>query len=221
MENTSQHAATSSTSSSSSSSAAFVTTTNKKKGKHSKISLRILDEWRKRLRNETAAAFFCQRFPFTGNTPTTANTTRRRRTLWRANIWFALSWRRSCWNTCCVNSENLGGKVRADGTKPQSDESSLELANHRPHVTAQNEFSRLFGCRRRLHLAHSAKSNVNVDLSVLNRCAYSALESFVCASLEGVQNASCAAPFTGVDATKTSFAYVTIIVVLLGLCDAC
>lgn len=39
-----------------------------------KISLRILGEWRKRRTktNKTAAVFFCQRFPFTGNTPTSS-----------------------------------------------------------------------------------------------------------------------------------------------------
>lgn len=52
--------------------------------------------------------------------------------------------------------------------------------------------------------------------------ALSVWKLFVCASLEGVQTASCAAPLTaGGRDDENQFSYVTIIAALLGLCDAC
>lgn len=101
----------------------------------------------KRLRNETAAAFFCQRFPFTGNTPTTANNNKKikmkKKTSWRRcedqylviSARFVDGERRSCWNTCCVNFDSTVSE-ESSAAKPQPYESSIELANHRPHVSA-------------------------------------------------------------------------------------
>jgi hypothetical protein len=131
---------------------------------------------------ETAAVFFCQQFPFTGNTPTTANSTKRRRRELYGN---------ESDHVECSNAWIHWGKVEhRDNNKPQP-------MTHRSQITAHVclGVSLSPSHSRRCFSNFSAISSVDDFLTVLNFDIF-AFFSSVCASSRRVQVFNFA-PFTG------------------------